>query len=328
MKPSVLILSSIYDFSVDKVALRLRENDVPYLRINKEQAQEYQFSLSPTIPILTVEYQSEKGYNVWSIETSLKSIWFRQPVFLRNTPSSPLTVDDQLARSQWTAFYRALSVFEQAAWMNWPQATYLAESKPYQLLIAHRCGFDVPSTIVGNNISNERNDQAIIKSLDTVLLREGNDCLFTYSTFTDMPSDEEAASVPFIIQEYIPDKVDIRVTVIGDKLSAVQILSNGIPIAGDWRTIPKESLQYNDIKLPEPIISACIALTRKLELQFAAIDLLKREDKYYFLEVNPTGEWDWLNSDERRFDTLIAGWLANPPEQSNHKMRTVANEFI
>ena len=139
--------------------------------------------------------------------------------------------------------------------------------------------------------------------------------------FTDMPSDEESASVPFIIQEYITNKVDIRVTVIGDRLSAVRILSNDIPIAGDWRTIAKETLHYEDINLPEPITSACSALTRKLGLQFAAIDLLEREDDYYFLEVNPTGEWGWLNSDERRFDTLIADWLANPPEQSNLNIR-------
>ena len=321
MNPLVLILSSVYDFSVDLVTLRLKERGVPYLRINKEHAHEYRFSLSPTIPLLTVGHQSKLDKVVWSIETSIKSIWFRQPVFLRNTPSSPLTIDDQLARSQWAAFYRALSVFEHAAWMNWPQATYLAESKPYQLLTAHVCGFKVPKTVVGNNVSNETNDQAIIKSLDTVLLREGNDCLFTYSTISDMPSDEESASVPFIIQEYITNKVDIRVTVIGDRLSAVRILSNDIPIAGDWRTIAKETLHYEDINLPEPITSACIALTRKLGLQFAAIDLLEREDDYYFLEVNPTGEWGWLNSDERRFDTLIADWLANPPEQSNLNIR-------
>ena len=184
------------------------------------------------------------------------------PVFLRNTPPSPLTIDEQLTRSQWSAFFRALSVFDHAAWMNWPQATYLAESKPYQLITAHRCGFKVPRTVVGNTASSEIKEQAIIKSIDTVLLREGKDCLFTYSTLAGRLSDEESASAPFITQEYISNKIDIRVTVIGDRLSAVRVLSDRSPIAGDWRIIPKESLQYEDINLPEPITSACMVLTR------------------------------------------------------------------
>lgn len=121
---------------------------------------------------------------------------------------------------------------DNAAWMNWPQATYLAESKPYQLLTAHRCGFKVPKTVIGNIASCKTNEQAIIKSLDTVLLREGDDCLFTYSTLTNELSDEESAIAPFINQEYISNKIDIRVTIIGHRLSAVRILSDGSPIAG------------------------------------------------------------------------------------------------
>nr|VFK61998.1 MAG: Phosphopantetheine attachment site [Candidatus Kentron sp. TUN]VFK71214.1 MAG: Phosphopantetheine attachment site [Candidatus Kentron sp. TUN] len=62
--------------------------------------------------------------------------------------------------------------------------------------------------------------------------------------------------------------------------------------AGDWRVIPKESLQYKDINLPESMVSACMTLTGKLGLNFAAIDLLEINGDYYFLEVNPTGEWE------------------------------------
>jgi len=125
--------------------------------------------------------------------------------------------------------------------------------------------------------------------------------------------------------QHISNKTDIRVTIIGDKLSAVRILSDGSPVAGDWRITPKESLQYDDFNLPEPITSACLTLARKLRLEFAAIDLLETEGEYYFLEVNPTGEWGWLNCTERRFDTLIADWLANPPKQPRAALGGVAN---
>lgn len=33
---------------------------------------------------------------------------------------------------------------------------------------------------------------------------------------------------------------------------------------------------------------------KKLELNFGGIDLAIVSGEYYFIEVNPTGEWGWL----------------------------------
>jgi len=33
---------------------------------------------------------------------------------------------------------------------------------------------------------------------------------------------------------------------------------------------------------------------KAMHLQFGAIDLAFCNDRYYFLEINPTGEWAWL----------------------------------
>ena len=321
MNPAVLMLTSVFDFSADKVAIRLKEAGVPYLRINREHVSDYRFSLNPKRPLLSVESRVEGDDGRWCLDSSLRSVWFRQPAFLRNCPPYPLAIAEQLSRSQWSAFFRALSVFNASAWMNWPQATYLAESKPYQLFLAHRCGLKTPETIVGNSVLNLKRGRAVVKSLDTALLREGSDSLFTYSTYTDLPSEEESQSSPFVIQEYISGKVDVRVTIIGEALSAVRILSNGEPVGGDWRTFPKDSLKYVDATLPEPIAGACKELTRRLGLAFAAIDLLERDGDYYFIEVNPTGEWGWLNCPTRPFDRLIAEWLADPGELRKRTIR-------
>ena len=35
---------------------------------------------------------------------------------------------------------------------------------------------------------------------------------------------------------------------------------------------------------------------RLLRLEFGGIDLAILDDTYYFIEVNPTGEWGWLTS--------------------------------
>ncbi len=314
MSPSALLLTTVYDFSADLVALRLEEMGVPFLRINREHFQSYRITIDPVEPSVVIYRDGELVGN----SSSLKSVWFRQPVFLRNTPPIPLSPEDQLQRSQWTAFLRAFSVFDNISWMNWPQATYLAETKPYQLLVANRCGLRVPQTLVGNDSDQfqERFPCPIIaKSLDTILMREGSENLFTYTTQCDIQelTDDTVATAPLIVQECFEVKTDCRVTVVGEKVFAVKILKMGMPIKGDWRTTPKEELEYIDFKLPEMIERACKTLVRKLGLVFGAIDLLETDDGFVFLEINPTGEWGWLTNEQRQLDIEIAKWLAAPP---------------
>ncbi|MDM6942735.1 hypothetical protein, partial [Klebsiella michiganensis] len=298
MKNYVLILSSMYDFSTDLVVQRLENNGDNFIRLNKEQLSDYEIFLDPINTILRV-----KGEYV-DVETSnVKSVWFRQPVFLRNTPGRSIDINEQLSLSQWNAFLRGLMVFDKAYWMNWPQATYAAESKPYQLMIAKKIGFSVPQTIISNSLGFEKlpSTKFIIKSMDTVLLKENDDCYFTYTSKAN-PADftlDKTKQAPITFQEYIEDKLDIRVTIVGSKVYAVAIKSNGNAISDDWRTLKKEDLEYIDIELPVRIKKLCIEYVKLLGLNYGAIDFIKTKDEYIFIEINPTGEWGWLSNDKR-----------------------------
>ena len=313
MSPKVLILSNLYDFSTDLVVLSLKDAGVPYLRLNREQLADHYLALDPLAPKLTVRGPS----GVYDVGQDLVSIWFRQPVFLRNTPSVPLSPEEQLERSQWMAFLRGLSVFRGVAWMNPPSATYIAESKPYQLAIAKDCGFKVPETLATNDasrISETFPDSLVIKSLDTVLLRDGGYDLFIYTILNPGGelAEETVSVVPLLAQEALEEKTDIRVTVVGNEVFAVRILSQGSGIEGDWRVVPKSELEYRDTALNRDIIERCKMLTRSLSLSFAAIDLIETHQGVYFVEINPTGGWGWLSTAERSIDKAIASWLATP----------------
>ncbi len=117
-------------------------------------------------------------------------------------------------------------------------------------------------------------------------------------------------NVPMLVQEYLEPKTDYRVTIIGDELLAVKILCNGQPLSGDWRLKSKEQLDYVDCSLPEEVETGCRNLMKRLNLQFGAIDFVETESGFVFLEINPTGEWGWLNSEERCFDKIMANWLS------------------
>ena len=104
MTPHVLVLSNLYDFSADLVALQLSQAEVPYVRLNREHLGEHRLTLNPLIPELSIRGPAGTHH----VGPGLRSIWFRQPVFLRNTPPIPLSPSDQLEyRNGWPSFGRS-----------------------------------------------------------------------------------------------------------------------------------------------------------------------------------------------------------------------------
>ena len=218
-------------------------------------------------------------------------------------------------------FLRGLCVFSHAAWMNAPTATYIAESKPYQLAAAAQCGFDVPATLATNDAERVRRafpGAIAVKSLDTVLLRDGDDCLFAYTTLNPEIEldDSTMKDVPVLAQRALESKCDLRVTVVGEEIFAVRVLAGGEAIRGDWRRTPKEDLEFHDCELEPKIAERCRLLTSRLGLTFAAIDLIEHEEGTFFIEVNPTGEWGWLSNEKRPIDVAIATWLRHGATKS------------
>lgn len=290
-----LIVSNTIDYSTDYVCYRLEQLGKRYLRINRDRFGTYKmiYALEPDLLIINIE---ERDYKISS--DTLKSIYFRAPVFLR--AGKTYSLEEQLYRSQWSSFIRNLIVFDDVKWVNHPVATYRAENKLYQLKCAKCIGFDVPETYVGNSLPSNisATGSYIVKSLDTALFYDGDEELFTYSTVVMGQEllDAEIRSAPVILQEYLRDKVDMRVTVIGDRIFPVSITTEDGGIEGDWRKIAKDRLRYTPVELPSEVCQHLLSLMRFLKLEFGGIDLAFADGKYYFIEVNPTGEWGWLNS--------------------------------
>jgi hypothetical protein len=311
VKANVLVLSSLYDFSIDLVLRRLREMGVDYLRLNMEQMSDLRVSFDPVTRSMTT-----RGLGLDALlEADLQSVWYRSPVFLRNSLGNQ-SLADQLKRSQWSAFLRSMMVFDEARWMNHPADTYKAETKPYQLLVAARCGFAVPETIIGNDVVEVQKHfpfNIALKSIDTVYLRDKDDALFAYTSIVNAKEllDDSVYQAPLIAQEFLSPKMDLRVTVVGTSVFAYKILVNGDPAPGDWRLHKREELSYERYSLPDDVRDRCVALCAELNLPFGAIDLIDSNGKLFFVEINPTGEWAWLPDAERTAGAAIAAWLSS-----------------
>ena len=304
----VLLLTNLHDFPTDRICHELQQLGVRYARLNRENLAEARIRLFPQEPRLEIRL----GGHTWIVDGGLKSVWWRQPTFLRNTPHQPLSLDDQLERSQWPALLRGLMLFDDARWLNDPQATYRAESKPFQLRQAHKYGFDTPATIITNDpdapIVERIGNRVAVKSIDTVLLRENDRQFFAYTQLLDWIdcATPSLTSAPVMVQEVLAPKLDLRVTVLGNRAWAVSIQANNAGIDGDWRLRKKDHLAYPTFELPIEVEQRCIAFVRDLGLVYGAIDLALCGDRFVFIEVNPTGEWGWLDNQQRPIAQAIA----------------------
>lgn len=307
-KVNVLIISDTLDFGTDFICYGLEKKGTSYLRINRDRFREYNVTFVLNELIMHIEI---KGKQFEVNRTDLKSVFFRAPIYLRDSMKSDMSSEDQLYRSQWSAFVRNLSVYEDVLWLNNPISTFKAENKFLQLKYAKELGFEIPESIASNNRSILPEGKLLIKSIDTAYFLEGSHEAFLYTTLVDENelNSSNLRSLPLMIQEYIGPKKDIRVTVIGNELFAVKIVKDHEGIVGDWRK-QKGKLVYSQINLPDTISDYCLKITNMLGLKIAGIDLIESDGTYYFIEINPTGEWAWLITEGGlEIDTAICNCL-------------------
>jgi glutathione synthase/RimK-type ligase-like ATP-grasp enzyme len=187
-------------------------------------------------------------------------------------------------------------------WMNPRAAERKIQHKPTQLLLASRFGFKIPPTVITNDATEaiqfiaDVNHCAIYKPL-TFFFEPPNKLLFTNQiTATEIADSKDNLRVaPGIFQQRIDKRHELRVTVVGRDVHCIRIDSQATAqTALDWRT-DQLGLTYHVEDLPQAIEEKLLAFHQTLGLVYGAYDFIVTPDEQYvFLEVNPVGQWLWL----------------------------------
>jgi glutathione synthase/RimK-type ligase-like ATP-grasp enzyme len=209
---------------------------------------------------------------------------------------------------QWQAFIEALESVPGPKWLSAPSAIRRAEDKALQLAEAQKVGLRVPATLITNSLSEARSfvaarRVAVSKSVTAAFWEHGENASFVYAqrvVAAELPDAQEAfGTAPIVLQELIEPKRDVRVTVVGERVLAAILEPTSVV---DWRLEPERV--WRPYELPDRLERKCVALVRRLGLRFSGIDLLRDDqERLWFLEANPNGEWGWL---ERRAGLRIA----------------------
>ena len=293
----ILLATNKRDITTDFVVLELKRRGIPYVRLNTEDIQQWTVVLRNGDP---AAFEAHRGRS-FSV-SSIRAGYYRRP----EPPKSPGLADksaDEYVVAEWSSLLRTLWNALEGRWLNSPFAILRAEDKPRQLSVARRVGFKIPRTMITNDPEAANNfavsGSIIAKPLRHALL-EDNDgpgrVIFTHRVSELDAKDDSIRMAPIILQEEITKDFDVRVTVIDSNVYAVAIESQAFADSQvDWRKGINPEVPHRPIQLDDAIAKRCVAVTKELDLRYAAIDLIQdRTGELWFLEANPNGQWAWI----------------------------------
>ncbi len=204
-----------------------------------------------------------------------------------------------------------------APWMNPPHRDEVAAKKSGQLAVARSVGLDVPRTLITNDPGRAREfvrelgvGRVIFKAFsaqenawrETRVLREAElECI------------GQVRLAPVIFQEFVPLEADLRVTVVGNTIFPAAIRTGAGAYEADTR-MELARAEFRPAKLPRALSRRLLDLMDRLGIVYGAIDLRRTpEGRYVFFEINPAGQW--LFVEERTGQPIteaVAKYLARP----------------
>lgn len=298
----ILLITNKDDITTDFIVKGLSKRNITFFRFNTEDF----------ISRIAVNLDIDNGsYNLINengqiIDLSkVRSVYYRRPSIPMVSIGNLSHVEQQYVTGEMIYTLEGIyKILRNAFWISWVDSIRIAENKIYQLQLAKEIGFTLPSSLITNvqlpAESFNKNRETIIKPIKTGLLEDGEQgkVIFTSKVRDFEAVSDRVKSCVTYFQEFINKSADIRVTVVGDKVFPALIESQSHESTQvDWRMGVDIKLEYKRINLPSYIEEYCLQLTKTLGLNFSAIDLVvDHHGNFIFLEINPNGQWAWIEN--------------------------------
>jgi hypothetical protein len=294
----LLVVTNSEDATADYFCRRLRRARLPFVRLDSDA----------DVRRLRVAYD-ERGARLrihgrWYAPADFANVWLRRP-----RPIAPAAGRDAAERqhvaAEWgEALEGFLAHIPIHRWINHPTANVLASHKLEQLTRAQRLGLAVPQTLVTQDPAGLRSFWRSAKGIVTKPLASGylerddgrGDTLI-YTNEVEQRHLRNAESVracPTLFQVRISKRYDVRMCIVDREILTVAMQRSDSAI--DVRRDNMEGVAYRPVNPPVRTARATRRLLSSYGLRFAALDfVVDSAGKWYFLELNPNGQWAWLD---------------------------------
>jgi len=298
----VLVITNKSDLTSDFIIKKLKERQIPFYRFNTEELTK---SVSISLNFQQGSYMLfDEIVNEYIDLKKITAVYFRRPEL-------PILDFTELTEGE-ISFIRneilftlegVYKILKDAYWISPVYAIREAENKIYQLILAESLGLPLPKSIITNSANKaedfftKNEDNCIIKPIKSGLV-EGpveSKVVFTNHIKSLPQEKQKIEKCPVFFQNHIEKKADVRVTIVGKKVFTTLISSQiNETTKTDWRK-GEVLLEHSKAILPDNLEKMCVLLLKHLGLKFGAIDfVLDKNDNYTFLEINPNGQWAWI----------------------------------
>ncbi len=237
-------------------------------------------------------------------DSQIGCVWYRKP---HDVTVPDLFEEDARDLVEGTAETVLQGIYylmtESAVWINPRKTAQYSSNKLKQTQVAELIGFNVPRTIITNDLSEalafvEMTGKVCTKDFDT----SGRNSYRGEPTFTVVLEKSEIRDMiktvefcPTLFQEYIEKAFDLRVTVIGEAMYGVEIHSQDHKESEiDFRIVAPDRIKHVEHSIPDALRQQILAYMHQYDLVYSALDFAVTPDgRYFFLENNPNGQWLW-----------------------------------
>ncbi|MGH8550816.1 MAG: MvdD family ATP-grasp ribosomal peptide maturase [Methylococcales bacterium] len=286
----------------------------------------------PTEIRLTIEYSKTRerlllqGDNYELDLDSVSALWYRRIAMGYRIPRS---MDAQLRKAsvgESRATVHGMIASLEAFHLDPVYRLRRAENKQLQLKVARELGIETPRTLITNepeavrHFARECPNGMVMKMLSSFAIYEESEekVVFTNPVQShDLDHLEQLRYCPATFQELIPKALELRVTVVGDRVFTASIDSQKSDKSSiDWRRDGMGLIEdWEPCTLPPEVEEKLLRLMHFFRLNYGAADFIVTPDgRHIFLEVNPVGEFFWLELKNPKYpisraiaERLIAG---------------------
>ncbi len=180
-----------------------------------------------------------------------------------------------------------------------------AAQKPRQLALAPRVGLRVPPTLVTNDPAAVREfarhhpGGLVIKTMSSFEMRRGGAPHADRLRETDHDELDGLDLCPMMFQARVSSALEIRAAVVGRRVLVAAAETGASAHAHTDRRRDSHARQdtWRPHALPAAVEAGLLSLAGALGLNFGTADLIVTpEGEHVFLEINPAGEFLWLET--------------------------------
>jgi glutathione synthase/RimK-type ligase-like ATP-grasp enzyme len=298
----ILIITNSKDVTADFMGARLGRQSLDYIRLDTD-------TVARTV---RMHFQQDEVFLEFvgcAVHASqVGCVWLRRPQKI--TVESDDEAEASHTSAEWgEALEGFLTQIPNERWINHPSHNAAASHKLEQLIRARRMGLSVPDTLLTQDAAVARaflarhEGAVVVKPLSGGYIQRSlpseDTQIYTSRVHAHhLEKDVLLSQCPALFQAEVDKISDVRVCAVDERVTAVELRRQGEGGQQllDIRRDNMEGVSYRQLEVPVSVNDSILSLVRSYGLRFAAIDFaVDRSGRWIFLEVNPGGQWAWLD---------------------------------